>query len=434
MILIPATAQAQSSSINTFSPFTLYGLGDLSVQGSAHLRGMGGAATAFRDGGTINYLNPASLSAMPRKYFLFEVGIQGSNHYLRNEGQKSSFNTFNVRDLAIQFPLYKKLAMGVSLTPYSSVGYRLKKEETDPDILADLLSNGGIGVMYRWNGEGDISQAKASIGWEPVKNLSIGADMVYYFGKINRSFATDITSDGLSSFTNTQVSQTEQVSRILWNFGAQYDILRTDRRIITLGATFQPAAKLNPEVTFVLLDALGQTRPVENKLAQNFTMPAMISAGVFYQTPRMNAGMDYSYQNWGKYNRAAEFEPGNATAGMNFRNTNTIKAGMEYTPNLYDPRKFLKRVTYRAGVRYSDYYMRFNDTDISDVAITLGVGIPLKIMSTREYGTHSYIDIGLDLGRRGTTANNLIKENYFRVSIGFRLFGNDQWFRKMQYQ
>lgn len=434
MILIPTTAQAQSSSINAFSPFTFYGLGDVSVQGATHLRGMGGAATAYRDGSTINYVNPASLSAMYRKSFLFEVGLEVSNHYLKTADQKTSFNTFNVRDLAIQFPIYKKLGMSMSFTPFSSVGYRVKDEETDPAILAGLLQGGAIGAIYRWNGEGDINQAKASIGWEPIKNLSIGVDMIYYFGKVNRSFLTEILADGSTSFFNTEINQTERVSRIMWNFGAQYDIIRTNRKIFTLGATFHPSASLNPEVTTTALNVAGAIQHLDNGLAENFTMPNMISLGMFYQTPRLNAGVDYAYQDWGKFNRDSEFAPTDGTVNMNFRNTNSIKAGMSYTPNLYDARRFLKRLTYRVGVRYSDYYMRFNDTDISDMAITLGVGIPVKIMSTRDFGSHSYVDIGLDLGRRGTTKSNLIQENYFKVSIGLRLFGNDQWFRKMQYQ
>ena len=38
------------------------------------------------------------------------------------------------------------------------------------------------------------------------------------------------------------------------------------------------------------------------------------------------------------------------------------------------------------------------------------------------------MNISLEYGQKGKTANNLIKENYFGVKVGFDI--NDIWFRK----
>ena len=430
--LVPVTASAQLSSINTFSPYTFYGLGDFHMQGSANLRAMGGASLGYRafvtTNGIVNYTNPASLSATPRYSFHFNFGMEGSNHYLKATDKKTSFNTFNIRDISFQMPLHNRLAMSVSLTPFSSVGYRTEIDERDPAILEQLYQGGAIGAKYLYDGNGDINQAKFSIGWEPIKNLSVGVDMVYYFGKINRSFTTDIlTTSGDAAYINSQVAQVERVSRIMWNLGLQYNIFANNHRQLTLGATYNIGGKLNPEITTSVVNSLSIVQNINNGLGENFELPATISVGLMYQTWKMSAGIDYSYQGWGGLNKDSEIAGEAGSVDMKFRNTNALRGGIEFTPDRNDIRKLFRRFTYRAGVHYSDYYMKFNDTNINNMGVTLGIGIPLR------YESRSYLDIGVEYGRRGTTKQNLIKENYFKVSIGFRLFGTDQWFMKMMF-
>ncbi len=47
-LLLPFIAAAQESSINSFSPYTFYGLGDITTQGTSYIRSMGGAGVAMR--------------------------------------------------------------------------------------------------------------------------------------------------------------------------------------------------------------------------------------------------------------------------------------------------------------------------------------------------------------------------------------------------
>ena len=419
MILVPAALRAQDGSINTFSPYTFYGIGDLSLQGTTFIRSMGGAGTAYREATAINYLNPASMSAMARKTFLFNFGLEGNNVYLRDNSTRSSYNTFNVRDVAIQFPLAKGLAFGFSITPYSSVGYRLDLAESDPEIISKLGD-----VRYRYVGEGDITQAKAGLGLKLFKNFSIGAEAVYYFGNIRRQYSTEvipITAAG--DYASSRIVMRDNVSKIWWNVGAQYDVVSTEKRIITLGATYQHSTKLDADITTraYLQNVASDTLNLSNSVGSDFTLPSTISVGAFYHTPKMSVGVDYVYKNWAAKNG------GEQSTKMRLRNTNTIKAGMQYNPNRYDARRYLNRLTYRIGLRYSDYYMSFAGHDISERAITLGLGIPIKM------GNPSDVNLGLELGRRGTMASNLVRETYFKFSIGLSLFGSDDWFRKIRY-
>ncbi len=434
LAMMPMLVSAQLTSINTYSPYTFYGLGDFHTQGPANLRSMGGVGAGYRAfvtttaiNGIINYTNPASLSATPRQSFHFNFGMEGSNHYLRTTDKNTSFNTFNIRDIAFQMPLAHRLAVGISLTPFSSVGYQTEAEETDENVLAQLYEGGAVGAKYLHAGSGEVNQAKLSIGWEPVKNLSVGVDMVYYFGKLNRDFTTAIqTRTSSSNYINTQVAQTEQISRIMWNFGLQYNIIADTYRQLTFGATYNIGGKLNPEVSTVVVNSLSEVQAIDNGLTEQFELPATITAGLSYQTWRTSVGLDYSHQGWGGLNKGSEIA-GDGSVGMKFRDVNAFRAGIEYTPERTDVRKLFRRFTYRAGLKYSDYYMKFNDTDIKDMGLTLGIGLPFRTES------RSYIDIGVEYGRRGTTKNDLIREDYFKVSVGFRLFGTDGWFVKRKF-
>ena len=47
-VLMGQQAFGQNSSINAFSPYTFYGIGDITTPGDAILRSMGGAGIGFR--------------------------------------------------------------------------------------------------------------------------------------------------------------------------------------------------------------------------------------------------------------------------------------------------------------------------------------------------------------------------------------------------
>jgi hypothetical protein len=68
-----------------------------------------------------------------------------------------------------------------------------------------------------------------------------------------------------------------------------------------------------------------------------------------------------------------------------------------------------------------------NDQPISDVALTMGVGIPLRMTGL------SNVNLGLELGTRGTTKAGLSRENYLKFTVGFSFLGEDYWFVKMKY-
>ena len=183
-----ATLMAQSSSLNTYSPYTFYGIGDIHNEGNSAIRAMGGAGIGFRNYLYINTLNPASYSSVRNNSFLSNFDMEGQNFYARTTEAHTSFNTFNIRDISMSFPLAKGLGAAVSVMPLSSVGYNVNYYDSSENVLA------GIGQMfYAYSGSGDVTQFKAGVGYELFKNFSVGADLLYLHGSIQRNFSAQPT-------------------------------------------------------------------------------------------------------------------------------------------------------------------------------------------------------------------------------------------------
>ncbi len=417
-LLSAMSLSAQETALGAYSLYTFYGIGDISEQGPTYLRSMGGASAAYRSSNMLNYTNPASYSAVSRNTFIFNVGLEQQNFYEKSATTSSSFNSFNLRNAAFEFPVAKKMGVGISIAPYSSVGYRLSIPETDPDVLADVGH-----VSYRYFGEGGVSQIKIGAGYELVKNLSVGANMVYYRGYISRSFSTSVTNiTGVPYYYDTEGEATERISSISAEFGMQYVAVSNTNTRLTFGATYSLGGKMhNKSYRFIPSSNMASDTLYYDKYNMGFELPSTLTVGVNLQKRRYMVAADYEFKDWGSRNED------DVTSQRTFRNTNAYKFGFQYTPNPGDIRSIVKRTSYRVGVRRSDYYMNMYGEEITDQALTFGLGIPLRRTNL------SNLNLGVEWGQRGSTAHGLYKDTYVKFSAGLNFFGEDYWFVKLKY-
>ena len=439
--LFPVAVSAQTSSINAFSPYTMYGIGEVNTPGTLAMRSMGGAGVAMRSTGVVNLLNPAGFSAAPQKTFLFNFGLEGQNYYnsqkVAGEAKSTAYNTFNFHDIAFQMPLAKRLGLGFSLTPYSNVGYNMHSDELSSGVAGNLGR-----AQYQYYGDGDVTEAKAGIGWSPFKNFSIGAAMQYYWGNITRNYKavpTDIIT-GSGEYSTTTGIDTYDVSRIKAQFGVQWNAILNARRALTFGATYDIGGLLGPKsLKYVYIDnLLTSTVRNEEDTSLPLRLPRQIAAGVFYQTVSLRMGVDYVYQNWGDEN-SNFLESDGAGKGVTvaYHNTNTVRVGLEVTPKPIDTRSYLNRIAYRVGFRYGDYYQTFGGSVVRQMAVTAGFGLPVKLFG------RSSVDVGFEFGMRDPVKDKimlndnivgLVKNTYYKFSIGVSLFGEDDWFRRYKFK
>ncbi|MDR2936619.1 MAG: hypothetical protein LBU80_04675 [Rikenellaceae bacterium] len=416
-LLAAASAPAQNGSVNTFNPYTFYGLGDLENPGTAINRSMGGIGVAMNNSFDINVINPAAYGNIPQKSFLFDFGLSGRNDFLKTAAKSTVHNNFDISDIAVSFPLAKGVGFALSVTPVSSVGYRTYIEERDPDIITDLGH-----VTYDYTGEGGLAQYKAGVGVKMSERLSLGADLVLYHGNIDRTYSSTITPLLTNeSVNNMMVVNNERLTKLLFIGGVQYDLVHNPKRMLTLGATIQPEATISNRIS-KNISISGSTDSIYSKtVRQSLRVPMKITAGFYYQTAKFGFGADYSTQDW----TGAFTIP--AIDRMTLTRSNSYSVGMQYTPNAIEVHNRLNRWTYRAGFRYADYYLVKNGHAINETGVTVGLGIPLKM------GYPSEVSVGLEVGTRGATDYGLVKDDYFRVSLGFTFFGDDSWFFKRKF-
>lgn len=442
-IALPAQAYAQGSSVNAYSPYTMFGIGELGTMGNTAQRSMGGVGVAWRSGQMVSMLNPAGYSATFPKSFIFDVSAEGN--FLQNRQRKydaanayqrtakNAKNTINFHELAIQFPVAKGLGFGLSIAPYSSVGYNMSHTEPSEDIW------GTIGrVMYTYTGDGDVTEVRAGAGWEPFKNFSIGIAAKYYWGNIKHNYASSVSNDYVGTGTPKSIVGVDDysISNFKFQVGLQWSAIATDKRMLTFGATYDYGGSLRPKVEkSIYQNDSYYTEVVHEKKRSQMRLPHQVNVGVMYQDTKFTAGFDYERQMWGS-NKGVFDETIYGKMKVGYVDTNTFKAGFEYTPNRFDVRRYLRRMAYRIGGRYSDYYQTYNGMKINQYAITAGIGFPLRFMGATS------IDVGFEYGCRGTIGSitnamgqriGMIRQDYFKVSLGLSMFGEDYWFVRPKY-
>ena len=421
---------AQNSlSTDVFSPFTMYGIGELRSGANIQQAAMGGAGIASFNSLEINYLNPASLGFIPQRSAILNFSGEMQNTYSStnstNEfGQsfnaKSVGNNVSLHDFAFAIPLARAIGFSASLQPISQIGYNSTIVNDNPDVFNDAGR-----VYYNYTGEGGISAVTTSIGARITKGLSIGASMIYYFGAIDRHYSATVVPVFEPSYNRAVNSiESQKISQIGGRFGLTYTerISRTGR--IAIGLTYQPKTtletKLLSAVTTVDQSTLDTVSYANSK--NNIIMPEKFGAGLFFSNSKWQVAADYSYQN---YTNA--FDTDFESTGVALIPTHNANFGIAYTPNKNDIRTALNRWTYRVGTYYNNSYMTVDGVKVNTFGVTLGADIPLKS------NKNSKMTVGLDYSWRGVHQARQIKEQIIKVNIGFTLFGTDMWFEKRKF-
>ena len=104
---------------------------------------------------------------------------------------------------------------------------------------------------------------------------------------------------------------------------------------------------------------------------------------------------------------------------VSYENSTKFAIGGFFVPKYDSFSNYLSRIIYRGGFRYENTGLVLNDKSINDYAVTFGLGLPIGL---------SKINLGVELGKRGTTTSGLIEENYINVTVGLSL--SDIWFIK----
>ncbi|MDD2197013.1 MAG: hypothetical protein PHE03_05980 [Bacteroidales bacterium] len=399
-----------SQSLTTNSPYSRYGLGEIRTQGYANTKAMGGISQGIRQGTWINYLNPASYTSQDSMSFIFDFGVEGSTVNYRSGDQSNYNSTGNLQHIAMQFPITKWMGASAGIQPYSNVGYRIKYTEMDPYLLSSIGP-----IKYYHNGSGGITQFYLGTAVEPFKNFSVGVNMSYFFGAMD--YKAETVFPEYTAYVGFEELKSVVVRDFAFSFGAQYTMFfgeDNDYKII-IGGTLDNESSLDARYIRFSSSSI-DTISYEENPNSSIELPSNYAGGftVSYRNKFM-LGAEYSFQDWTK----AKFLGANNLLSA----SQSIRVGMQYTPNVYDLRSYLKRVSYRAGFYHTNTFLELRENQIKDYGITFGVGLPLR-------RSRSSFNLSFELGRKGTLNNGLVQENYGIINFGFTFY--DFWFLKQQ--
>lgn len=417
-------ASAQNGAYSGYSPYNIYGIGDVSNHGAAYQRSMGGVGIAGRSNRFVNYLNPASVTSRDSLEVMSSYGLTESNVIYAQDGNYSAKNIFNINNISFSLPLSRKVAVMFGINPYSTTGYKYKSTTADKGYSA--VTGAATNASQ---GQGSIYELFFGIGYQPFKNFSIGAEAMYLSGDINKTSSLTFTN----SSTYSQGTETDIVpSGMTAKVGAQYEIPISKTSGVTLGATYRFSTKMSG----LMNNYTSYTGPLATEtdtLAVNLTKDggvrygSEIGAGIGVKVSnRLNFEIDYIYSDW--TNSGFDSVTGLGVKGLNQTFTSStaqsVRAGFEFVPNRNDIRYYFKSCEYRAGAFYDESYYRINGYPVRSYGLTFGMTLPV-------FRWYNSVSLGMELGRRSTFQTGMVSENFINFTVGFNACGF--WFQKRVY-
>ncbi|MDH8701756.1 hypothetical protein M2138_001105 [Dysgonomonadaceae bacterium PH5-43] len=413
LALLPVTIYSQN--VNTVSPYTQYGYGQLADPSFGSQRGMGGIGYGLRNSEKINPLNPASYSAVDSMTFMLDFAVKGQTAWLKDGSTSNTKNTAGIEYIAMQFPLSQKLGMGVGLSPVSHVGYEYRLNQYVPELDTYAAST--------YKGKGGFNKAYATVSYNFLDRLSVGVNLGYMFGNIYKTgYTMPVTSGHQISWNDTI-----NTSTLTYELGLQYTFPLENKDVVTIGAVFSPKIKMSNKTKKGILRTQSGSIISDSIVSvgkTSYQMPETYSIGFTYNKPRkFTLGADFQYQRWGD---ADYYDITNSQLTLTDRMK--INVGAEYIPN-YTAGNVFKKMRYRAGAYYSNSYVEVdNKYGYKDMGLTLGFGIPMV-------DKRSFINLAFEYNIISPDKRpnaNMIDEKYFRFTLSYTF--NELWFFKRKLQ
>lgn len=387
------------------SPYSFYGVGMQKFRGTMENRSMGGLGI-FSDSIHLNLQNPAAYSELRLVNFSVAASYQLNAQQTLSAKQRNE--SVSLDYLAIGIPM-GKLGVGFGVMPNTAVGYHFMSENED-------------GVT-EYSGEGGMNKVFLSAGYQVTPNLSLGIDAGYNFGKSENSLINQKSDVAYG----TRVRDFSRSHGFSLNFGAIFKKPLNEKLEVIGAVTYAPSLNLytnnSRSISTVSIRATGMTTIDEREIYKpndEMSYPSEFSIGAGISYPKhWGIGLSYANKQMSNFNGTA-FDTENA----NFKTASKFNMGGFYIPEYNSFNKYFKRIVYRAGIRFEESGIEVNGHGINEFGISFGLGMPAG-------RTFSNINVGFEIGRRGTKDYGLIQENFFNTIISFSL--SDLWFEKKLY-
>ena len=395
--------QAQTNN----SPYSIIGIGDMEDSYFDRTNGLANTGIAYRQGRSLICANPASYSGLDNQYFIGDIGIRAKYVQYTGNAVDPSNNTstdITFRRFAIGTKIFKHLGTSMGLMPLTSENFEFHAPQA---ILGTI--NETANAYYQ--GYGGINRVYWTNSYEFFHHVSIGVNSSYLFGSISQK---TILQNPSVSTAYVSTNKGTYYTGLYFDYGVQFFGSLGKSMDFTLGATFAPKTMLNAQQTIVILGIDSSTLKSETLNESLYSLPTSYGIGAALTLKKKYTLLaDYKVQQWADLNYG----------GYNYALQNSSRASIGFEisnkKNIYN--QMVEFSYLHVGLYYNNTYMNVFGRQIEDRGITMGFGInakrsPLAYAVTFQYGV------------RGTTVDNLLRENYFNVSFLFSY--RDFWFTK----
>jgi hypothetical protein len=434
--------------VDDFSPFSIYGIGEWQRPFAQHGSVMGQTGAALRDSMSLNFLNPASISAVDLVTLQVGTEVNSGSRFIANSTYK--FGNLYVNHFSLGLPILRKTrgiqySMALNFSPFSQIGYSMK------DSSALVNQGDTIPVERSFNGNGGWNKLSWYHGFVILKRLSVGAGLHYTFGSLTRD--RNLILPANKGFFSTRNREEVEAGSFSFDVGLQHRFqLKFKHKVpngkggidtvikqheLVLGVSYQPGhsivasrTQLGMQYVAGAYNIVGDTIELAKEVGAEVIMPSSLRAGVQWSHPgkwlllvdaHIINGQDFRYfsdpsplysNGWG-LGLGFQGQPGNwgrKSKGSLFSKNVQARAGFHYQKNTFQPEQM----------------------PVTEFGMGIGLGLPFNhgfrrgrnLGQSRYLG--SYMNVGTQLVWMNSEAPGTYKEFFFRITLGISL--RDWWF------
>lgn len=380
------------------SNYSIFGIGDVSVNNSAYFNGLGGTSVGVKSDKQINMLNPALLA--PLKTTRLQTGYLFNQNYVSSESSSLFQNNGKVNGLNAVFALDTSMDIAVTfgLNPYSSVNYYISNP-----VSVTLDTNETYTGRANYLGLGGLSELQFGIAGKVFKDFYLGLIASYKFGKI-QTINTVTIYDQYSFYSTSE--KINKMSGAGLKMGMYYEPITN----LGIGAFYNHNFKMTNDLEYKYGSQLLYDTSITS--SGEIELPSSFGVGASYKSGKFLFAMDYLNQDFSNFDL-------NKSSKFTYQPLTQISFGFSRLGNPGFTAEYLDKITYNFGFGYKSLYYKVGEDLISDKYLSIGLELPIA--------GNSLINTTFVFGTRGTTNNKLVQEYYGKLYIDFSI--GETWFK-----
>jgi hypothetical protein len=384
----------------TFSPYSMFGIGELEYGEYGRNSGMAGVSIGIQNPNFLNNSNPASFSALDSMTFLYDFAASAKWSTFSSNGITEKAQNAGLKRVVMGFRIARPWSLGFGMVPFSSVGYKIKSSQA-------IEGTDGLTIPVSYEGSGGINNFFLTNAFLITPKISVGINTSFLIGSI---FGSELIN-------NWSIEKTSSVKKIHFDFGVQYATDITKKINCIVGFIYGYNASLDLTNSISIINDAGSLLKNETTAIEQQKLPMFYGAGVSTSFNSMlTLAVDYQFYKTSVL--TSDFP------GVYFNDSYKLKFGAEYKTNRGYYNNYFQKIHYQTGFTIGKSYLTINGTKPITYGVCAGLVLPIK--------NSAFFNLSVEVGKTGSAVNfGQIQENY--TKLNFNITFRDLWFLKHKY-